>query len=110
MTPTAIVGPCRVPIAGAVNSTPSVWIETVYGRTLAHSRTHGATTAEIVMVATAAAELSHENRGVSTIAIASAAATPGAIRTGEYIRARKPRRIALAITTIPGRGTLVLYA
>src|SRR5262245_58544775 len=53
---------------------------------------------------TDAAELIHENRGVSTIAIASEAAMPGAIKIGEYMRASTITMIMFAMTTSPGLG------
>src|SRR5437016_3862019 len=72
--------------------------------TPAYSSTSGTTTAAVISAPVAGAEPSHEKRGVSTIAIASDAATPGAIRIGENMRASVITMMVFAIATIPGIG------
>ena len=52
----------------------------------------------------AGGEPSNEKRGVSTIAIASDAATPGAMKNGENIRASTTTSSVFAMTIRPGRG------
>src|SRR5687767_9527136 len=101
-----IVGPSSRPeIAGAENSNPSVLTDIVLDNTPICSSRSGAAMPIDMQIAIVSGDPSTENLGVRTIAIASDAAMPGAINTGENPRATTSTITVLARTTSPGFGT-----
>jgi hypothetical protein len=101
---TSSAGTSAPPTAGAWRWMPAGSIEIVRLTTPSRSRTSGPIAPEMNSAPIDRAEPSTDSRGVTTIASASTAATPGATRIGENIRATVAIITTLPRMTSPGRG------